>query len=137
MIWLLDSVTIIYALNGQGRCRQRLNSAPTRGRVATSILAVAEEVFYGVENSSRREENLQRVQRELELFDIYPVTMQTAQIYARIRTEAERAGRTKGQGGKIDLLLAATAIENDAVLVTHDGDLLDGAITGLQVEDWH
>ena len=36
MIWLLDSVTIIYALNGQGRCRQRLNSAPTRGRVATS-----------------------------------------------------------------------------------------------------
>ena len=97
MIWLLDSVTIIYALNGQGRCRQRLNSAPTRGRVATSILAVA-EVFYGVENSSRREENLQRVQRELELFDIYPVTTQTAQIYAKIRTETERAGRTKGQG---------------------------------------
>ena len=82
MIWLLDSVTIIYALNGQGRCRQRLNSAPTRGRVATSILAVA-EVFYGVENSSRREENLQRVQRELELLDIYPVTTQTARIYAR------------------------------------------------------
>ena len=46
MIWLLDSVTIIYALNGEGRCRQRLNSAPTRGRVATSILAVA-EVYYG------------------------------------------------------------------------------------------
>ena len=91
MIWLLDSVTIIYALNGQGRCRQRLNSAPTRGRVATSILAVA-EVFYGVENSSRREENLQRVQRELELFDIYPVTTQTA-----------RAGRTKGQGGHLRL----------------------------------
>jgi tRNA(fMet)-specific endonuclease VapC len=136
VIWLLDSVTIIYALNGQGRCRQRLNSAPTRGRVATSILAVA-EVFYGVENSSRREENLQRVQRELELFDIYPVTTQTARIYAKIRTETERAGRTKGQGGKIDLLLAATAIENEAVLVTHDGDLLDGAISGLQVEDWY
>jgi tRNA(fMet)-specific endonuclease VapC len=136
VIWLLDSVTIIYALNGQGHCRQRLNSAPTRGRVATSILAVA-EVFYGVENSSRREENLQRVQRELELFDIYPVTTQTAWIYAKIRTETERAGRTKGQGGKIDLLLAATAIENDAVLVTHDGDLLDGAISGLRVEDWY
>ena len=100
-------------------------------------MAVA-EVFYGVENSSRREENLQRVQRELELFDIYPVTTtQTAQIYAKIRTETERAGRTKGQAGKIDLLLAATAIENDAVLVTHDGDLLDGAISDLQVEDWY
>jgi predicted nucleic acid-binding protein len=99
VIWLLDSVTIIYALNGQGRCRQRLNSAPTRGRVATSILAVA-EVFYGVENSSRREENLQRVQRELELFDIYPVTTQTALIYAKIRTETERAGRTKARAAR-------------------------------------
>jgi tRNA(fMet)-specific endonuclease VapC len=136
VIWLLDSVTIIYALNGQGRCRQHLNSAPTRGRVATSILAVA-EVYYGVENSRRREENLQRVERELELFDIYPVTTQTAQIYARIRTEAERAGRTKGQSGKIDLLLAATAIENDAVLVTHDAGLLDEAVSGLRVEDWY
>jgi tRNA(fMet)-specific endonuclease VapC len=135
VIWLLDSVTIIYALNGEGRCRQRLNSAPTRGRVATSILAVA-EIYYGVENSRRREENLQRVERELALFDIYPVTRRTAQIYARIRAEAERAGRTKGSSGKIDLLLAASAIENDAVLVTHDRGLLDGAIPDLQVEDW-
>jgi hypothetical protein len=35
VIWLLDSVTIIYALNGAGRCRQHLTSAPTHGRVAT------------------------------------------------------------------------------------------------------
>ena len=136
MIWLLDSVTIIHALNGQGRCLKRLNSAPTRGRVATSILAVA-EVYYGVENSRRRDENLQRVHRELELFDIYPVTLQTARIYAQIRVAAERAGRSKGSSGKIDLLLAATAIENDAVLVTHDAGLLDKAIPELQVEDWY
>ena len=67
------------------------------------------EVFYGAESSSGREENLQRVQRELELFDIYPVTTQTARTYAKIRTETERAGRTRGQGSKIELLLAATA----------------------------
>lgn len=136
MIWLLDSVTIIYALNGQGRCRERLNSAPTRGRVATSILAVA-EIYYGVEKSGRREENQRRIERELELFDIYPVTTQTARIYANIRVQAERAGRTKGASGKIDLLLAATAIENDAVLITHDDGLLHGGIPGLVVEDWY
>ena len=103
MIWLLDSVTIIYALNGQGRCRQHLNSAPTRGRVATSILSVA-EVYYGVENSRRREENRLRIDRELELFDIYPVTIETARIYARIRAQAEKAGRTKGPSGKMGLI---------------------------------
>ena len=136
MIWLLDSVTIIYALNGAGRCRQHLNSAPTRGRVATSILAVA-EVYYGAENSRRREENFGRIERELELLDIYPVTRQTARIYAEIRTVAERAGKTKGPRGSVDLLLAATAIENDAVLITHDDGLLDGSIPGLKVEDWY
>jgi tRNA(fMet)-specific endonuclease VapC len=134
--WLLDSVTIIYALNGQGRCRERLNSAPARGRVATSILAVA-EIYYGVQKSARREENQRRIERELDLFDIYPVTTQTARIYANIRVQAERAGRTKGASGKIDLLLAATAIENDAVLINHDDGLLDGGIPGLVVEDWY
>jgi predicted nucleic acid-binding protein len=34
-------------------------------------------------------------------------------------------------------LLAATAIENDAVLVTHDDGLLDGSIPDLRVEDWY
>jgi predicted nucleic acid-binding protein len=90
VIWLLDSTTIIYPLNGVGRCRQHLNSAPTRGRVATSILAVA-EVYYGAENSRRREENYARVEREIELLDIYPVTRRTARIYAEIRVLAERA----------------------------------------------
>ncbi len=135
MIWLLDSTTIIYALNGEGRCRQNLNSAPSRGRVATSILAVA-EVYYGAENSARREENYSRVERELELLDIYPVTNRTAHIYASIRAHVERVGRPKGWRGRIDLLLAATAIENDAVLVSHDDGLLDGAIPDLKVEDW-
>ena len=60
-----------------------------------------------------------------------------ARIYANIRVQAERAGRTEGASGKIDLLLAATAIENDAVLITHDDGLLDGGIPGLVVEDWY
>jgi len=136
VIWLLDAVTIIYALNGAGRCRQFLNSAPTRGRVATSILAVA-EVYYGAENSRRREDNYARIERELELLDVYPITKRTARIYAEIRALAERAGKTKGPRGSVDLLLAATAIEHNAVLVTHDDGLLDGSIPDLKVEDWY
>jgi predicted nucleic acid-binding protein len=136
VIWLLDAATIIYAMNGAGRCRQRLNSAPTRGRVATSLLAVA-ELYYGAQHSKQRQANYARVERELELLDIYPVTKKTAHLYAEIREEVEQAGRPKGERGAIDLLLAATAIEHDAVLVTRDGDLLDRAIPRLRVEDWY
>ncbi len=33
-------------------------------------------------------------------------------------------------------MIACTAIEHEATLVTHDAALKDGAIGGLVVEDW-
>ena len=35
-----------------------------------------------------------------------------------------------------DLLIASTALEQNAVLVTDDRALLDGTIAGLKVENW-
>ena len=35
-----------------------------------------------------------------------------------------------------DLIIACTALELDAVLVTNDQALLDGSIGGLQSENW-
>jgi tRNA(fMet)-specific endonuclease VapC len=136
VIFLLDSTTIIYALNGQGQCRRRLNSAAARGRVATSILAVA-ELRYGADKSSHREENHTRIDRELELLDILAVTPRTARIYGEIRAHVEGTGSPKGDRGTLDLMIAATAIENVAVLITHDDGLLDGSIPGLNAEDWY
>lgn len=42
-------------------------------------------------------------------------------------------GRIKGD---FDLVIACTAMETGAVLVTNDGALKDGSIEGLVVEDW-
>jgi predicted nucleic acid-binding protein len=36
----------------------------------------------------------------------------------------------------MDLLIAATALDLGATLVTNDRALLDGAISGLSVENW-
>jgi predicted nucleic acid-binding protein len=68
---------------------------------------------------------------------IYPVTLRTARIYADIRVHVEGTGRPKGERGTLDLLITATAIENGAVLVTHDEGLLDGSIPDLVAEDWY
>jgi predicted nucleic acid-binding protein len=53
--------------------------------------------------------------------------------YALIRARLSQLGRPKGD---FDLLIAATSIENAAVLVTNDAGLKDGSIEGLTVEDW-
>jgi predicted nucleic acid-binding protein len=45
--------------------------------------------------------------------------------------------RARGRGNAdIDLLIAATAVEEGAVLVTDDAALLAGDIPGLSVENW-
>ena len=55
----------------------------------------------------------------------------TARRYATVRAELERRGRPLGA---LDLIIAAHAVEYDAVLVTNDRAF--GAVPGLRLEDW-
>jgi predicted nucleic acid-binding protein len=50
-----------------------------------------------------------------------------------VRADVERRGRAKSD---FDLMIACTALEQGATLVTNDAALNDGAIEGLVVEDW-
>lgn len=50
-----------------------------------------------------------------------------------MKAQLRRRGLAKGDA---DLQIAATAIVEDAVLVTDDGALLDGSIPGLKTENW-
>jgi predicted nucleic acid-binding protein len=45
----------------------------------------------------------------------------------------ERKGRSKTD---FDLVIACTALEHGATLITNDAALKDGAIENLVVEDW-
>jgi tRNA(fMet)-specific endonuclease VapC len=61
-----------------------------------------------------------------------PFEDRASEVYAEIRLRLERAGKPIGPN---DLLIAATAIANRLVLVTHNtGEF--GRIEGLTVEDW-
>jgi hypothetical protein len=53
--------------------------------------------------------------------------------YATVRAEVERRGHRKSD---FDRVIACTALEHGATLVTNDGALEDGNIDGLVVEDW-
>ncbi|HKO46322.1 MAG TPA: hypothetical protein VJV79_01280 [Polyangiaceae bacterium] len=52
---------------------------------------------------------------------------------AFVRAEVERKGRSKSD---FELVIALTAIEQGATLITNDAARKDGAIEGMVVEDW-
>ena len=64
---------------------------------------------------------------------ILPFGEAEARVAARVRVALEKDGKPIGP---MDLLIAATALEQGAVLVTHDVKEFS-RIRGLRVEDWY
>ena len=96
-------------------------------------LVVFAELLFGVEKSVRREANRACLERFAAGVRVLPFDLALATRYSTVRAALERKGRPKTD---FDLVIACTAIEHGAVLVTNDAALKDGAIEGLVVEDW-
>ena len=95
-------------------------------------LPVLAELWFGVENSSTRERNAERLRRVLPELVVWPLTEQAAEIYGQIAAELKQAGRPIG---KIDMLIAAIALSlGKTTVVSADSDLT--AVPGLTVENW-
>jgi tRNA(fMet)-specific endonuclease VapC len=100
--------------------------------VVTSIVVVA-ELLYGVERSTRRDANRRHREKELEPLEIVPLSLGAAAHFGRLKAELRAKGINKAD---LDMLIAATVLDLGATLVTNDGALLDGSISGLTVENW-
>ena len=77
----------------------------------------------------------------LELFTVVPLSLEGAVLYGRLKTAYEkRTGikRKDAQRHTVDLMLAATALETDAVLVSNDQIFvrLQELEPALQLESW-
>lgn len=132
MTWLLDTNTLVYILNGEIGIRARANEAGRAGRVVTSIVVVA-ELLYGVERSSRQEANRRHLEKGLEPIEIVSLSLGAAAHFGCLKAALRAKGVNKTD---LDLLIAATALDLGATLVTNDRALLDGTIPGLSVENW-
>ena len=111
---------------------ERARAALAGGHKVGIGLPVLAELWYGVENSSTRERNAERLRRVLPDLIVWPLTEQAAEAYGRIAAELRRSGRPIG---KIDLLIAAIALSlGKTTVVSADSDLT--AVPGLAVENW-
>jgi predicted nucleic acid-binding protein len=129
--YVLDANAAIAAMNDVGSVRARL-AGVTSSDVGIPILAVG-ELLFGAYKSRRRDENLARVEALKRIIAVLPVTERVVELYGERRAALEANGVVKSD---FDLIIACTALEQEATLVTSDGALLDDSIIGLRAENW-
>jgi tRNA(fMet)-specific endonuclease VapC len=130
--FLLDTGSAGDYLHRRRSVYERARAAITEGHRIGIALPVLAELWYGVENSSSRERNAQKLRRVLPELILWPFTEAGAEEYGRIAAELRRIGRPIG---KIDMFIAAIALTlGKTSVVSSDNDL--AAVPGLTVENW-
>jgi len=99
-----------------------------QGFLNTTVLG---ELYFGVEKSSRVEENLERLQRLRSVFSVLVCDDETARHYGIIRYALLRKGRPIPEN---DIWIAASARQHGLTLATRDGHFDD--VDGLITETW-
>jgi tRNA(fMet)-specific endonuclease VapC len=130
--YLLDTGIMGDFINHRRGVDGRVRKARRQGARIGTCLPVVGELFFGVEASAIRDENLKRLKRALSGVVCWPFDRPAAEEYGRLAAELRRIGRPMQQ---IDIQIAATALSlGDCTVVSADSDL--AAVPGLSVENW-
>jgi tRNA(fMet)-specific endonuclease VapC len=131
MKYLLDTNTCIRYINGRSpKLRAKLLSLPQADIAVCTI--VQAEMFYGAAKSDRPVESRMKQIAFFAQFHLVDFDEKAASAYGLIRATLERQGRTIGL---MDMLIAAIAIANNLILVTHNTAEFS-RVHGLALEDW-
>ncbi len=90
------------------------------------------ELYYGAYRSSQRDRNLEILQRFFIQFNIIHLDSEAAIQAGKIRADLAVVGTPIGP---YDEQIAAIALVNDLILVTHNVREFN-RVDGLQIEDW-
>lgn len=131
MIYLLDSNTcIVYLKRPSSKVRQRLESLSEKDIAVCSV--VKAELFAGARKSNNPQKSLVVQRVFFNRFVCLNFDSSAAEIYGIIRSQLE----TKGTPiGPYDLQIAAIALANNLILVTHNVSEFS-RVEGLKIEDW-
>jgi len=118
-------------LNGRSSAiRDLLISTPIEDMAVCSV--VKAELFYGAMRSNNPTRTLERQQDFLERSVSLPFGDEAALLFGQIRASLASAGTPIGA---YDLQIAAIALGNNLILVTHNTREFE-RVDGLQLEDW-
>lgn len=131
MTYLLDSNVCIRLINNSSLAvTNRLASLQPDDILISTITQL--ELYYGAYRSGQQERNLEILQRFFSQFKLIPLDSEAAIIAGRLRAELAASGTPIGP---YDVQIAAIAIANNLILVTHNTREFS-RVNGLQIEDW-
>jgi tRNA(fMet)-specific endonuclease VapC len=130
-MYLIDTNHCIYLINGKYPEIARRLARQKTGSIALSSITTS-ELWYGVENSARREQNRAALAKFLLPLEVLPYDEDASQAYGKLRAFLEKSGRGVGS---MDLLIAAHAVSLKGILVTHNLREFRN-VPELKLEDW-
>jgi tRNA(fMet)-specific endonuclease VapC len=132
--YLLDTNHLAYIQRQEPTVLAHIRRIPADMGVSTTVVAVAELLggVYRLPESRRRRELMALYHEAMsQMSDVLPITVSAAERFAAIEAELRRRGTPIPTN---DLWVAAVALDQGAILVTHDAHFRH--VAGLQVEDW-
>jgi tRNA(fMet)-specific endonuclease VapC len=131
MKYLLDTNTCIRFINGRSASIRAKMLTIDDAQIVISTIVQA-EMFAGSAKSQTRQRSREIQEEFFGRFATIPFDTQAARIYGDMRGHLETQGTPIGGN---DLLIAATALAHDCILVTHNTREF-GRVPGLKLEDW-
>lgn len=130
-MFLLDTNVCIQLLNNRHSQIEKHFRSVSPSEIALCSIVKA-ELLFGARHSRRVEANLNLLNRFFAPLCSLPFNDRCAEEYGLIRADLSTQGKIIGPN---DLLIAAIARANDAVLITHNTKEFS-RITGLRSDDW-
>ncbi len=127
--YLLDTNICIFYFKGKYELNKRLNQVGIKNCCISEITFA--ELLYGAECSENVNKNIQMIHDFAKTISIVPI-FNALNIYAREKVLLRKAGRMIDD---FDLLIGATAIANDMILVT-DNEKHLARLSNLKMENW-
>ena len=128
---LLDTNACIRALNNTSVPLVSRLRAEDPSAIRLSSVTKA-ELLFGARHGTQAASNLRLLARFFAPFLSLPFDDRCAEYYAALRADLAGRGQLIGPN---DMLIAATALAHDLVLVTHNTREFS-RVVGLKIEDW-
>jgi tRNA(fMet)-specific endonuclease VapC len=129
--YILDTDICIHARRQRSAALLARFNNLQRGEAVLSVITYG-ELLYGARKSTESKRAMQIIEEFANLFEILPVTEETAQTYGLLRSDLATRGQIIGSN---DLWIAAHALLLGLTLVTGNEREFRRVI-GLKVENW-
>ncbi len=131
MKYMLDTNICIYAIKNKPETVLKKIESNLHNHLCISAITLA-ELMHGVEKSSKPERNTVALMEFLSILEILPFDDLAASEYGKLCAFLQKEGKPIGT---MDMLIAANAKAEDAILVTNNSREFE-RVPELKVENW-